>query len=176
MMTRAALLRIAAVAAIAIVIAITYERAEEPVPVAADSAHRGKAQLPRSVPPTSVARPNPEAGATANDPFAPRGWQEAVRLVQPAPVVALPAAVVPATPPVAEVPVAPALPYVFMGQFDDGGRQVVYLSRNDQTFVITPGETIEGIYKVLTMNPGQIEFEHIPTGTKQVLTIPASNT
>lgn len=102
------------------------------------------------------------------DPFAPRGWQ-----APPAPP---PVAVI-AAPVMPEAPVAPAgpppLPYKFMGRLHDGGAEVVYLSRGDQTLVVRDGETLESTYKVVAMNSQQIEFEHLPTGEKQTLLIPA---
>ena len=106
------------------------------------------------------------------DPFAPRSWVTAPAPDAPAPAPVV-AAVVPLTIPVAPVG-PPTLPYQFMGQMDDGGKAVMYLSRANDTFVVRPGDTLEGTYRVLAMDPRRIEFEHIPTGTKQVLLVPAS--
>jgi hypothetical protein len=61
-----------------------------------------------------------------------------------------------------------------MGRLNNGGVEVVYLSRGDQTLIARDGETLEGAYKIVGMNRQQIEFEHLPTGEKQMLTIPAS--
>lgn len=133
--------------------------------------------VPKSIP-SKVAPATPDAdhsslGATEiRDPFAPRGWvaDHAPEAPAPAPVVA---AAVPLT--ISVVPAGPpSLPYQFMGQMDDGGKAVIYLSRANDTFVIRPGDTLEGTYRVLAMDPRRIEFEHIPTGTKQVLLVPAS--
>jgi hypothetical protein len=143
--------------------------------VVSDAADRVKVQVSQPTPALPAAQKNPKAVAATDDPFAPRGWQS-TPIPAPLAPVAAPQPIVSAPPPApVAAPAAPSLPYAFMGQFDDGGRQVVYLSRNDQTFVITPGETLEGTYKVLAMNSSQIEFEHMPTGTKQVLAIPAPN-
>jgi hypothetical protein len=57
---------------------------------------------------------------------------------------------------------------------NDDGEQLLYLSRGDQTFIARSGETLEGAYKVLGIDAQGIEFEHLPTGEKQTLTIPAS--
>jgi hypothetical protein len=104
------------------------------------------------------------------DPFAPRGWQ--------APPPPVPAAVIqqatasPVEPPPPAGP--PPLPFKFMGRLNDGGAEVVYLSRGDQTVVARDGETLEGTYKVVGVSRQQIEFEYLPTGEKQALAIPVT--
>jgi len=70
----------------------------------------------------------------------------------------------------------PPLPFKFMGRLDggaEGGQQTIYLSKGEQTFVPQVGDTLEDIYKVLRIDADHIEFEHLPTGEKQTLTIPA---
>lgn len=105
------------------------------------------------------------------DPFAPRGWQ------LPPPPAPTPVAVaaVPAVPVAPPAPVGPPpLPYKFMGAMNDDGNIVIYLSRGDQALVARGGETLDGTYKVLAIDSQHIEFEHLPTGEKQSLSIPAS--
>jgi hypothetical protein len=103
------------------------------------------------------------------DPFAPRGWQAPP---PPAPIQVAPVAPKPIAPPAPVGP--PPLPFKFMGRMNDDGEQLLYLSRGDQTFIARSGETLEGAYKVLGIDAQGIEFEHLPTGEKQTLTIPAS--
>lgn len=112
-----------------------------------------------------------EPDLAMRDPFAPRGW-----LASSAPVVPVaPPPAAPAPAPVVQEPVGPPpLPYKFMGKMDDGGSQVLYLSRGNDTFVVHAGDTLENAYKVLTVDARRIEFEHIPTSTRQVLDIPVS--
>ena len=65
-----------------------------------------------------------------------------------------------------------------MGRMNDGAdaaQQMVYLSKGDQVTVVQGGETLDGTYKVLHVEPDHIEFEHIPTGEKQVLNIAAND-
>ncbi|GAB3265894.1 hypothetical protein [Chitinimonas naiadis] len=100
------------------------------------------------------------------DPFAPRGWQAPPPPPPPAPVV-----VAPIAPPAPVGP--PPLPYRFMGRLNDGGDQVIYLSHGDQTVIARAGETLESTYKVLGIDAQRIEFEYLPTGDKQSLTIAA---
>ncbi len=103
------------------------------------------------------------------DPFAPRRWQAA----QPATVAtgAVAASSVEGPP---APPAPPPLPYQFMGRLDDGGVEVVYLSKGEQSLIARDGETLDGAYKIIAMHAQQIEFEYLPTGDKQTLTIPAS--
>lgn len=103
------------------------------------------------------------------DPFAPRGWQAPPPPPPPAPVATAQVAIAPAAP-----VGPPPLPFKFMGSIDDDGNQVIYLSRGEQSFIARSGEKLDDIYKVLGMNAQRIEFEHIPTGEKQTLAIPAS--
>ncbi len=105
------------------------------------------------------------------DPFAPRGWQA------PPPQDA-PKTVVEAAPPApAAPPGPPPLPYKFMGMMNDGetSQQIVYLSKGDQIVEVQGGETLDGTYKVLHVDADHIEFEHVPTGEKQVLNIAAND-
>ena len=108
------------------------------------------------------------------DPFAPHGWQA------PPPVQEAPKVVMEAAPP--QAPAAPSgpppLPYKFMGRMNDGGdgsQQMVYLSKGDQISVVQGGETLDGSYKVLHVESDHIEFEYLPTGEQQVLSIAAND-
>jgi hypothetical protein len=103
-----------------------------------------------------------------NDPFAPRGWQ-----APPPPAPVMPAAQQLAVAPVDLTPPGPpALPFRFVGSFNDSSAQVVYLARGEEAFVARAGEIVDTNYKVVAITASQIEFEHIPTGAKQALTFP----
>jgi hypothetical protein len=119
----------------------------------------------------SVTRTPPsddEQGDAENgDPFAPRNW------TPPAPPPE-PVKVLTSAPPVAEVIVPqgpPPLPYQFMGRMNGSDDQVVYLGRGDQALVARAGEVLESTYKVINIGAAQIEFEHIPTGQRQTLSL-----
>lgn len=60
-----------------------------------------------------------------------------------------------------------------MGRLNDGDVQMVYLSRGDQTLVARNGEALDGTYKVIDIAPRHIDFEHMPTGERQSLNMPA---
>lgn len=105
------------------------------------------------------------------DPFAPRGWQAPPPPPPPqkiTPVVAAPVAVqAPAGP--------PPLPFRFMGRLNGEDEQVVYLNLGEKALIARTGEVLENTYKVVSINARDIEFEHIPTGESQSMSIPTSD-
>ncbi len=119
-----------------------------------------------------------EDGAQADDssedpdPFAPRGWK-APPPPPPEPPKPVAAAAVPAVPPAPAGP--PPLPFKFVGAMNDDGAQIIYLSKGEQAYVAHDGETLDSTYKVLAVDGQHVEFEYLPTGDKQTLTIPASD-
>lgn len=112
------------------------------------------------------------------DPFAPRAWQAAVVpptvAVAPSPV---PTLVGPMPPPPPAPPPAPPppLPFQFMGRLSDGTAPVIYLNHGDQTLVARAGDTIDQTYKVVSISPVQMEFLHMPTGEKQLMSLPVTD-
>jgi len=132
------------------------------------------AQAPLStivIAPTEIQNENVGAEEVL-DPFAPRGWEPPPP--PPPPPVKITAVV--AAPIVPPAPVGPPpLPFKFMGAMNDDGVQVIYLSHGDNALIARVGETLESAYKVLVVDGQHIEFEHLPTGEKQTMTIPASD-
>lgn len=128
-------------------------------------------------PAQAAAVPVPDAGKADNavdaDPFAPRGWDAvpAPIVVVSAPVAA-PVIAVPDAPP---APVAPTLPFTFMGRLSDGANAMVYISRGEESWTVKGGETLDSNYKVASITPQQIVFEHVPTGTQQTLALPEAD-
>lgn len=112
----------------------------------------------------------PFAEEADGDPFDAHGWTES----PPAPPIAQPViaqAATPVDPP--PTPVAPPLPFRYMGRYgDDTGKNVIYLARADRTLIVHEGDTLDGAYKVIAVDGSRIEFEHLETHTKQTLPIP----
>lgn len=113
-----------------------------------------------------------EAGA---DPFTAHGWtppepEPEPSTAPPKPVVAGPVSVAAPPPP----PETPPLPFKYVGKFSDDTGGVIYLSRGDQTLLAHAGDMLEGTYKVLGVDASSIEFEYLPTQTKQTLPIPSA--
>ncbi|WP_269531860.1 hypothetical protein [Chitinimonas sp. BJYL2] len=105
---------------------------------------------------------------TIPDPFANKGWiappPAPIPVAAPAPVVAPPAPIGP-----------PPLPFKFLGRFNDGGQDVVYLSRGEQMVVAKAGEALDTSYKVIALTANQIEIEYLPTGDRQFLNLGTSD-
>lgn len=107
------------------------------------------------------------------DPFAPRRW------IRPAALDAVPAIVVAslvteARPEQLPSLLPPALPYRFAGRFVDGSEQIIYLSKGEQIVLAKVGDTLDGQYKVVVIEPRRIDFQHIDSNETQSLSLPAT--
>jgi hypothetical protein len=83
----------------------------------------------------------------------------------------------PTPPPVAKpepppAPVAPPLPYAYLGRMNHGERQIVYVLKNQDMLIAERGETLENAYRVEDISDASVVFVYLPLGTKQVLSIP----
>jgi hypothetical protein len=103
------------------------------------------------------------------DPFEPRNW---VAPAQAVATVSVPVVAETARPPVPAGP--PPLPFVFTGRLTDGAEQVVYVSQGERVHVIRKDDSVGDQYKVIRIEPGFVEFLHLPTGEKQQLNIPSA--
>jgi hypothetical protein len=142
------------------------ETSQSAVSAAAPRVNKATAPLASAAAPAPITVDDDAPGES--DPFAPRGWQ-----APPPPAPVMPAAQQLAVAPVDLTPPGPpALPFRFIGSFNDSLAQVVYLARGEEAFVARAGEIVDSNYKVVAITASQIEFEHIPTGAKQALTFP----
>lgn len=98
--------------------------------------------------------PSPEK-ASARDLFSARNWN-------PPP---------PAPPVVVAAPVAPAVPYAFLGKKLEADLWEVYLSRGEQTFVTRTGQVLEGEWRVDRIAPPSLELTYLPLGQALTLSI-----
>jgi hypothetical protein len=73
-----------------------------------------------------------------------------------------------------EAPVAPPLPFTFLGKKLEGEIWEIYLARGDQTFIVKTGTTIDGTYRVDHIEPPELIMTYLPLGTSQTLAIGAS--
>ncbi|HEY6863442.1 MAG TPA: cohesin domain-containing protein [Burkholderiales bacterium] len=91
------------------------------------------------------------------DPFSTRSWTP--------PPARRPAGPVAAAPP----PVAPPLPYRYVGELVLPTGTQVYLARGDDTFRVSEGETLDGQYRVESIKRGEMVFVHLATGQQQTM-------
>ncbi|RTL57712.1 MAG: hypothetical protein EKK46_02635 [Rhodocyclaceae bacterium] len=135
--------------------------AVERTTVATDSA----TETPESVPPklalARLERPEHQdeetPGGSGIDPFRAKNWY-----VPPPPPP-------PAPPP---KPTAPALPFQYMGKREDAGgdgKIKVYLTRGDEVYTVSPGDTFATNYRFEKIDKGALVFEYLPLSTQQRL-------
>jgi hypothetical protein len=68
-------------------------------------------------------------------------------------------------------PTAPPLPFVMLGEKWEDGQWQVFLGRNDETFVVRAGDTLDGRYRVDSIAPPTMTFTYLPLKERQTLTI-----
>jgi hypothetical protein len=67
-----------------------------------------------------------------------------------------------------EPPRAPPFPYQFLGRLETEGKpKTVYLTKDSQVYSATPGEVIEGVYRVIDVTAESIEVMYLPLNMKQ---------
>ena len=67
-------------------------------------------------------------------------------------------------------PVAPPLPFTYMGSYaPDGGAPVFFLTQGDRVYDVHIGDTLDGTYTVDSFNNGQLVFTYKPLNTQQQL-------
>lgn len=69
------------------------------------------------------------------------------------------------------VPTAPPLPFAYLGKKLEGGHWEVYLGQGDKTLVVREGQVLEGLYRVGSIKPPQMELMYLPLGQAQNLSI-----
>jgi len=75
----------------------------------------------------------------------------------------------PAVPP--PPPAPPPLPFTYMGQLLDNGKLTVFLTRQDQNYAVKPGDTLDGTYRVDSIEQQRVVFTYLPLNQQQSLAI-----
>jgi hypothetical protein len=68
-------------------------------------------------------------------------------------------------------PTAPPLPYAYMGKKLEGGQWEVYLARDEMTYIVRQGGSLEGTYSVERIDPPTMTLIYRPLGQTQSLVI-----
>ncbi|MBI4996106.1 MAG: secretion system X translation initiation factor [Rhodocyclales bacterium] len=66
-------------------------------------------------------------------------------------------------------PKVPPLPFVYLGQIDEGDRIAVFLGHQQRTLIVRSGDTIDGSYRVESVTPTGATFLYLPLGELQQL-------
>ena len=77
----------------------------------------------------------------------------------------------PAVPVSAPAPMAPAAPFTYIGKRLEGATWQVFLARADQTFVVSAGSTIDGLYRIDSVSPPTLSLTYLPLGQVQSMSI-----
>ncbi len=69
-------------------------------------------------------------------------------------------------------PTAPPLPFAFMGSYQEpDGRLILFLTKGDRLYTVSPGDVIDGMYRVEEVVAGQLGLTYLPLNIKQSMTI-----
>jgi hypothetical protein len=97
------------------------------------------------------------------DIFKGKSWYVAPPKPKPVP---------PPPPPPPPPPTAPPLPYSFMGTYQGkDGKMIIYLTRGDQVYAVSPGDVLESIYRVQGISAGQLILIYLPLNIQQTISI-----
>ncbi|KUZ71941.1 hypothetical protein WI36_18440 [Burkholderia ubonensis] len=103
----------------------------------------------------------PVSVESANDPFTASSWQP------PPPVEAPPPTARPAP------PTAPPVPFSYVGELDaKADKPQVFLSNGDQLLIVSPGDVIDGQYRVDSVSASNVVLTYLPLNQTQVVSIP----
>jgi hypothetical protein len=71
----------------------------------------------------------------------------------------------------AVIPVAPPLPFTYLGKKEEAGVWEVYLSQGERTFVVKTGQSLDVQYRVDKIDPPHMQLTYLPLGQAQSLVI-----
>lgn len=107
----------------------------------------------------------PDGGAEIGNAFEAVSWHVApmpVRVVQP-------------PPPVPPEPVAPPLPFTYLGQYrNDSQAPIIILAKSDRVYTVSEGDVIDSTYRIGPLTAGMLEIIYLPLNTRQSLNTGAS--
>ncbi|WP_341316726.1 hypothetical protein WN982_35855 [Paraburkholderia sp. IMGN_8] len=101
---------------------------------------------------------------SANNPFVVSSW-----LPPPPPPVEAPPVPEPVAP-----PTAPPVPFTYLGELDaKAAKPQVFLSSGDRLLIVSPGEVVDGQYRVESISENDVVLTYLPLNERQVLSTQA---
>lgn len=76
-----------------------------------------------------------------------------------------------APPPPPPTPTAPPLPFTYLGIYADAGVPVLILSKGDRVYTVSPGDVIDGTYRLESVAGRSAELTFLPLGARQTLAV-----
>lgn len=152
-MKRPLRLALAVLACVALVAPASVERTAEPMTVAAVAPQRllAAAQQPAMSLEARIARES--LPRRRDNMFEARSWAPPPKVVEP------------------PKPVAPALPFVFLGRMDGGEEVSVFLRRGKATVVAREGEALDGAWRLESIGEHQLVFTYLPLEQRVTLSL-----
>ena len=68
-------------------------------------------------------------------------------------------------------PAPPPLPFIYMGKLLDEGKLTVFITNQDRNYAVKAGDTIEGSYRVDSVENQRVLFTYLPLNMQQTLVI-----
>ena len=110
--------------------------------------------------PQQLALPERESASDVTDLFRASSWFVPPPAPPPPP---------PAPPPPPPVPIAPPLPFAYIGQIVEDHKVQVILARNDRVVTVFVGDNIDNQYRVESLKGGTLTLVYLPLDIKQTL-------
>lgn len=66
-------------------------------------------------------------------------------------------------------PAPPPMPFTYMGRMVEEGKTTVFLTRQDRSYAIKAGDTIDGTYRVDSIEVSGVTFTYLPLNMQQTL-------
>lgn len=77
----------------------------------------------------------------------------------------------PPPPPPPAPPMAPPLPFTYLGKKQQDGAWVVFLGRQDETYIVKASDAIDSLYRVEAVSPPSMTITYLPLQQQQTLAI-----
>ncbi len=75
--------------------------------------------------------------------------------------------------PVASAPVAPPLPYIYLGRIEEGGQTLVFLMDGGKELLVAPGSAVSKGWRLDSVSTGKLEFTFEPLNQQLILRLGA---
>lgn len=72
-------------------------------------------------------------------------------------------------------PAPPPLPFIYMGKLLEEDKLTVFLSKQDRHYAVKAGDTLDGAYRVESVNAQQVIFTYLPLNMQQTLSLGGAN-
>lgn len=72
-------------------------------------------------------------------------------------------------------PAPPPMPYVYMGKLVEEGMITVFLTKQNRNYAIKQGDTLDGSYRVDTVDANRVVFTYLPLNMQQTLITGGTN-